>query len=310
MDGYLHPSFNLHLVRTYRSSCERPNFQNIPKRDKEALEICRRALLPRPGHLFIEADFAALEVMISACYHKDSTMLAYLRDPNADMHSDMACQIFFLDHLDRSLEAHNTLRQAAKNAFVFPQFYGDYWKNNAKSLAEWVKLPQSEWKEGQGIQLPDGKHISDHLLSKGIKNFDQFAEHIKQVEQDFWGRRFKEYDEWRNVWVTQYRRRGWLQMLTGFVCSGVMRRNEIINYPIQGTAFHCLLWTLIRLDEIIQKEGWDTKIVGQIHDSIVLDAHPNEREQVAEVLHHIVTKELPAAWTWIIVPLELSLIHI
>jgi len=65
--GYLHPFFNLHLARTYRSSSDSPNFQNIPKRDKEAMEICRRALLPHPGHQLGMIDFSGIEVCISAC---------------------------------------------------------------------------------------------------------------------------------------------------------------------------------------------------------------------------------------------------
>ena len=63
-DGFIHPFYNLHNVRTYRSSSADPNFQNIPKRDKESMKICRRAILPRPGHMLVEADFSALEVNI------------------------------------------------------------------------------------------------------------------------------------------------------------------------------------------------------------------------------------------------------
>ncbi len=305
-DGYLHPSFNLHDVRTYRSSSSGPNFQNIPKRDEESMRICRRALLPRPGYMLMEVDFSALEVNISACYHQDPVMLGYLRDKKSDMHLDMAKQIFMFEQLDKSIPAHYRLRQAAKNGFVFPQFYGDYYANNAKTLCEWVKLPQSKWKAGMGIELPDGSHIADHLISKGVRSFDNFTEHVKGVEDDFWNNRFKVYNEWRKSWVEQYRRRGYLRMLTGFVCSGVMGRNEIINYPIQGTAFHCLLLTFTLLDRVMVEEGWASRLVGQIHDSIVMDVHPDEVDHIRKVTNHIVKKRLPAKWDWIIVPLEVE----
>lgn len=306
-DGYIHPSFDLHTVRTYRSSSANPNFQNIPKRDKESMRICRRALLPRPGHMLLEADFAALEVMISACYHKDPVMLQYLKDKDADMHSDMAKQIFMLDDLDRSAPTHSKLRTAAKNGFVFPQFYGDYYGNNAASLAEWAELNYGRWGDGKkGVILPDGQTISAHLSSRGIKSFQKFEDHIKSVEDDFWGRRFKVYNNWREKWVSKYRRSGRLQMLTGFVCSGALRRNEIINYPIQGTAFHCLLFTFIELDRIAIQEQWESKLIGQIHDSILLDVAPEEWKHVEATLKNIVKKTLPAAWDWIIVPLEID----
>jgi len=304
--GYIHPSFNLHTVRTYRSSSADPNFQNIPKRDKEAMRICRRALLPRPGHMLVEADFSALEVMISACYHKDPTMMDYLKDKNADMHLDMAKQIFMFDSLDKTLPPYALLRQAAKNGFVFPQFYGDYYGNNAFSLCEWVKLPTGKWQTGQGITLPDGTYISTHLRKHGLRNFDQFMEHIKQVEDDFWGRRFRVYSSWRKSWVEKYRKRGWLKMHTGFVCSGIMKKNEIINYPIQGSAFHCLLFTFTELDKVMEQQGWKSRLVGQIHDSIIMDVYPSELPTIKQEINHIVSEKLPEAWKWIIVPLEID----
>ena len=306
-EGYIHPSFNLHNVRTYRSSSEGPNFQNIPKRDKEAMKICRQAILPRPGHMLIEADFSALEVNISECYHKDPVMMKYLLDKNSDMHLDMAKQIFLLDDMSKKIPSHAVLRQGAKNAFVFPQFYGDYYGNNARGLIEWAKLPAGKWKDGLGIELPDGTTISTHLRAKGIKSFDQFTEHLKAVEDDFWNRRFKQYGAWRKKAVKDYQRRGWLKLHTGFVCSGAMRKNEIVNYPIQGSAFHCLLFTFIELSKIAYQENWKSKIVGQIHDSILIDAHPAELERIKDVLRIIVKEKLPKAWKWIIVPLEIDI---
>lgn len=306
-DGYIHPNYNLHIARTFRSSSSDPNFQNIPNRDKESQRICRRALFPRPGHMLIEADFSSIEVMISTCYHKDPTMLKYLKDKNSDMHLDMAKQIFIFDKLDKSIPVHALLRQAAKNGFVFPQFYGDYYANNARGIADWVKLPQTRWKKGMGVELPDGSHISDHFIKKGVSSFDKFLDHMKAVEDHFWNKRFKVYNAWRKAWVEEYRERGYLKMHTGFTCSGPMRRNEIINYAIQGTAFHCLLFTLIRVDEIMQKENWDSKTIGQIHDSLIMDVNPDELSHIKEVLHRIVHEELPSAWNWIIVPLEIEI---
>ena len=306
-NGYIHPTFHLHTVRTFRSSSSDPNFQNIPKRDKESMQICRRALLPHPGAMLAEADFSAIEVMISACYHRDPVMLKYLKDKNSDMHANMAKQIFMLDDLDRSQPAHSTLRTAAKNGFVFPQFYGDYYLNNAMSLAEWVKLPQAAWGENKGLVLPNGQYISDHFRGNGIKSFQQFVKYVEKVEDDFWNNRFKIYNSWRKAWVKQYRKQGSLKMFTGFTCSGVMRENEIINYPIQGSAFHCLLFTFIELDRIMMQEKWRTKLLGQIHDSIVMNIYPEEFDHVKQTIFNIVNKILPSAWDWITVPLEIDL---
>ena len=308
-DGYIHPFFNLHTVKTYRSSSDKPNFQNIPKRDKKAKEITRRALMPRPGHMLIEADFSSLEVSISACYHKDPVMIKYLNDDSSDMHADMAKQIYMLDKIDKkNIPEHGVLRQSAKNGFVFPQFYGDYYGNNAMGLCEWMKLPiDHKWKPGEGIGIGGGVHISDHLMKHGISNFDSFTEHMKGIEKDFWGNRFKVYNKWREDWMNMYRKKGYFQMHTGFICSGIMGRNEVVNYPVQGSAFHCLLWSFIQMDKIMRKEHWDTKLVGQIHDSIILDVLPDELSHVKETLYDVTTKKLPQTWKWIIVPLKIDI---
>lgn len=303
--GVVRPFFNLHIARTYRSSSDHPNFQNIPKRDEEAMQTVRRAMFPRVGHQFVEVDYSSLEVRIAACYHKDNTMLKYINDAKSDMHTDMAKQIYMLAAFDKA--KHNVLRQSVKNGFVFPQFYGDYYKNCAIYMAcEWCKLPQGRWKPTDGIKH-ENSTIAAHLISKGIKSLDDFTEHIRVIEQDFWENRFPEYAAWKERWWTVYKKYGYVDMFTGFRCSGVMSRNDCTNYPVQGAAFHCLLWSFIELDRIMQVEQWQTHLVGQIHDSILLDVHPDELEHVKEVVKRVTCIDLPKAWPWIIVPLDVDI---
>lgn len=306
VDGFIHPNFNLHLVRTFRSSSDKPNFQNFPKRDKEAMETIRGALFPRKGHQLLEIDFSGLEVRIAACYHKDKTMLKYLRDPKSDMHGDMAKQLFKLSTFDRHIKEHSLLRSAAKNGFVFPEFYGDYYKRCAESLAcRWGGLSQGAWKPGTGVQMPSGT-LGDHMISKGVKSLKQYTAFIKKVEDDFWTNRFPEYAAWKDRWWDAYTKAGSLHMLTGFTCSGLMGKNDVINYPVQGAAFHGLLWSLIQLDKLIIKNGWRSRIIGQIHDAINIDVYPPELEEIARATKKITMIDLPKAWPWIIVPLDVD----
>lgn len=307
VNGVLHPSFNLHLVKTHRSSSSNPNFQNIPKRDKEAMLLTRNALFPRKGYQLLEADYSGLEVRIAACYHQDSTMLKYIKDPTTDMHRDMAMQIFKLKTFDKHNPEHKTLRAAAKNGFVFPQFYGDYYGNNAISIAsDWCGLSKTnKWKTGQGIEFEDG-YISDHLISHGFDSLKKFTEHLKKIERDFWYNRFPEYREWKERWWRTYLKYGYIDMKTGFRCSGIMSRNDVTNYPIQGAAFHCLLWSFIKLDFYMRQENWKTRLIGQIHDSIVFDVHPDELEMVSKNIVQVTTKELRKHWNWITVPLDID----
>jgi DNA polymerase-1 len=306
IDGYIHPFFNLHTVQTYRSSSNNPNFQNIPVRDEEAKLITRRALFPRPGHQLLEIDYSGLEFNINACYSKDPVMLEYCRNPNSDPHADVAEQVFLIKY-DPSITGHKVLRSAAKNGFTFPELYGDYYKNCAIGLAcNWGELkPAGRWKKKQGIELED-LSLSDHLINNDIKSLFEYTDHIKKVEGNFFDR-FAIHRKYMEETYNDYLENGVVKFYTGFSCKGVLTRNQVLNCRIQGSAFHILLKSFIKLDAIMRQENWDTRLIGQIHDSIVFDVHPDELEQVTKTAHEITTKEVPAEWTWIIVPLKINM---
>lgn len=291
--GVLHPFFNLHLVKTYRSSSDHINFQNQNVRNKWAAKIIRRAFIPRkPNHCISEKDYSGVEVKVSACNHKDKNMLAYIRDPTKDMHRDQAMECFLLD----AVEVSKDIRYCGKNMFVFPQFYGDYFKNCATSL--WNAVP------GMNLMTVSGIPLLEHLRSKGIKRYAQFEKHIERVESRFWNVYFADYRDWKEDFYGRYLKRGWFDVLTGFRCSGPMRKNEVLNYPIQGPAFHCLLWSVIQSNRFLKKHFEDCWLIGQIHDSMIIDHPENQYQDMMYEVDQIMTKKIRKHWPWIIVPLE------
>lgn len=307
VDGYLHPFYNLNTVVTYRSSSNNPNLQNVPIRDKYAMGIIRSALFPRPGHHLLEIDYSGIEVRINAAINKDTNLTKYINDTTTDMHRDVAIQLFKLKEFDENIKGHKLLRQAAKNGFVFPEFYGDWYKSCAENVAcNWGELPKSKWKPGMGVAL-DGYNLGDHMLANGIKSYDQFMEHVKRIEADLWQNRFPEYAKWKDTWFAKYQRKGYIDLLTGFRCQGVMNKKQVCNYPGQNGGFMCLLWSFIQSDAVMLKEKWDTRLIGQIHDSILLDVHPDELEHVAAAIYKITCTDLPKAWEWISIPLDVDM---
>jgi len=305
IDGRLHPSFNLHTVKTYRSSSDAPNFQNFPVRDQEIAKIIRSLFVASPGCVLVENDFKGIEVSVSACYHHDKNFISYITTPGKDMHRDMAAQVYFLKPSQVSKEA----RYGAKNKFVFPQFYGDFYVSCAANLWEWI---------GKGkLTGPDGRSLYKHLLKHGISGLGAcdpesepeegtFERHLREVENDFWNRRFRQYGRWRQEWWRDYQRKGYFDLHTGFRISGVFRKNQVTNAPIQGSAFHCLLWTLIQFNKALSKYRMKSRIVGQIHDSLIGDVRERELKDYLELLEEIVTVRLIKTWKWLVVPLEIE----
>jgi len=156
VDGYLHPFFNLHLVRTMRGSSDSPNFQNIPIRDSKIAKLIRRAFIARVNHQIIEVDFSGAEICGAACYHHDPQMVSYIKNPKKDLHRDMAMQIYILK---RSLITKD-IRHCGKNMYVFPEFYGDYYIHCAQNL--WEAINKMHLKTANGVG------IKKHLKKEGI----------------------------------------------------------------------------------------------------------------------------------------------
>lgn len=312
VNGFLHPVFNLHTVRTFRSSGSSPNFTNFPIRDPEYAKLIRTAFLPRENRLFVETDYSGIEVKIAACYHKDPVMLEYINDPTKDMHRDMAMECYLISPKEWKLidpKQAKQIRYCAKNMYVFPQFYGSYYIDCTKAL--WEALDNLDLKGPNNISL------KEHLASKGIKTRGAcnpeskpkkgtLEYHIQQVERDFWGKRFKVYAEWKDKWYAKYLREGGFSSLTGFRENGLYKKNDVINHPVQGAAFHCLLWSTIQMQKYITKRKMKSLLIGEIHDSVVSDVTKSEIQEYLTVLKRIMTQDIRNHWKWLIVPLDIE----
>lgn len=290
-NGRIHPSFSLHVAESFRSSSHNPNFQNIPVRDEDARKTIRRGVIPSPGYKLMEVDYSAIEVRIAACYTHDPKLISYIHDPKTDMHRDQACEIFLL----KKDQVNKDIRFYAKNGFVFPQFYGSTYKVCSANL----------WEVAKDLKTAQEVPLLEHLKKQRIKNYYNFVDHVQIVERDFW-RKFSVFKEWQEKAINFYYKKGYIETIFGHRRGGFLSRNQIINTPIQGTAFHCLLWSLIQVNNLKKAEGWKTRLIGQIHDSLVIDLHPEEQDYVIPIIRRIMCEDLRKAVPEIIVPLEVE----
>jgi len=303
-------SFNLNITATFRSSSNSPNLQNKPIRNKRIGLIIRGAFVSRFGKkgIIIEADLKGAEVSASACYHKDSKFMAYISDSKNDMHKDTMGLIVNAPPPQITKD----LRHIAKNKFVFPEFYGDWYKSCTEAI----------WQEMQKLKLVDGKSVMQHLhdtkvlcLPKKWKEGDymiqehfpapyaQFEEHMKNVEHTFWYEMFPEYTEWKDFWYKKYLRMGYVESLTGFRYTGILDRKQTTNYPIQGTAYHLNQRGANIVDMRLRKEKFDTRLFNQIHDSQLFDSHVDEYKEVIAMHNRVMNVNLREEYTWINVPI-------
>lgn len=317
IDEFCHPFFDLVTTETYRSSSYKPDFQNFPMRDPEVSKLVRSAFIPRSSNRHIvEVDYGKIEVHGAYWYHKDPVMYEYICNPKKDMHRDMARQCYMLsarelkNPVDKKDEKRiYNIRYCGKNMFVFPEFYGSWYGTRAMNL--WDAIDKLK------LHLRDGTSLKEHLKQQGIKRLglcnwgeepkpNTFENHLKEVENDFWNVRFKVYTQWKNDWYDKYQEKGYFDTLTEFRIEGIYRKNQVINYPVQGVAFHCLLWSLIKIQRLLNKYKMKSLIVGQIHDSIVADVLDKELKNYLEIVFKVMTIDIKKHWDFILTPLEVE----
>ena len=324
-NGTMNPWFPLHTTRSTRGSSSRPNFQNVPKRDEESKDITRRGVVAAQGCHLGAVDYGAQEVRTAAILSGDPALIKYCHEPDSDMHLDVACRIWNLD----PAWVHPALRFESKSGFVFAEFYGSYYLSCGiymweKCIMENMMLDKYM---GRPLDNADGSlleatSLKDHLVNTGIitgnaqvmtklkirghvetvsKQQADFINHVKRVEQWFWTK-FAGLRDWQNRMVAEYQRTGYVEMPFGFRRGGLLNNNKIFNTAIQGTAFHFLLWSYIRVHRHATK-NWRSYLLGQIHDEIMANIYADELQGVLNTAVDIMERQIRERFDWINVPL-------
>jgi hypothetical protein len=231
------------------------------------------------------------------------------------MHRDQALEIFMMtmdewNALDSKIAS--ALRFSAKTNFVFAEFYGDWagacatsiWKELQEDKYKWLLKHLGTKSVVQPVRDRAGK-IVDRITVK-IKTLDTFIAHMMEVETKLWDR-FKVHAMWRDSINELYKKQGYIESFMGFREVGYLRRNQICNMPVQGTCFHLLLFATIKMKEWIKSQNLKTKIIGQIHDSIVFMAYIPEIELIKQKAHEFMCELTKQTFSFIgKVPLEVE----
>jgi len=125
------------------------------------------------------------------------------------------------------------------------------------------------------------------------------------MEDKKWNERFVVYTQWKKDTIEFYRRYGYLETFLGFRYTGYMDTKQCTGYQIQGTSFHLLVFTLNKVMANLVKYRFKTKVIGQIHDSLISDIHAKEVRIYHEMVHEVVSG-LKTKFGWMVVPMEIE----
>lgn len=294
--GKVYPNTKLHGTRTYRPSMDTPNLANLAKRKKEAKILVRSGIVAEKGFRLMECDYKGIEVHGLEWYSKDEVLRRYLLDPKSDMHRDEARQIFNFTEKEwdeLADDTRETLRFHAKNGWVFPAFYGDYYRSCAARM--WDRLADQKI-------LPDGTTVKKWLGMSYLR----FEEHMRQHERVFWSK-FRGVRDWQDSVSKEYREKGYIETYLGFRFGGYMEKNKLYNYKVQGTAFHVLAWSFGQLQKEARSRGWKSRLLWQVYDAIITMAWPPELKDVMEAHQRIMVDGAKRRFGFINTPISIVL---
>lgn len=243
--GRIHTTYNQFVAATGRLSSINPNLQNIPIRTSRGREI-RKAFVPKDeNHVLLSADYSQIELRLMAAFSQDESMLEAFRN-GRDIHVATAAKIFKVP-LE---EVTSDMRRKAKTA-NFGIIYGI----SAFGLAQRLSIPRTEAKEiidAYFTEFPAVKEYMDGAIEKARK--DEYVETI------LGRRRYLRDINSRNMTMR-----------------GFAERNAI-NAPLQGSAADLIKVAMIHVHDWMKKEKLKSKMILQVHDELVFDAHKDEVE--------------------------------
>lgn len=287
--------FHLNKVKTYRSGSRDVNFQNQPKHNKEVMGIIRSLYVAPHGYRIKEYDFKGAEVACAAAVTGDENLIKYVSDLSTDMHRDLACGLFFLtpEQVNKKIRGELT-----KGPWTFAQFYGSWYKQCADNI--WALISAPSAKEQYGLD------IIAHLEDNGIVTQEDWVKHCEKQESVLWDDFFPGYKAFREKTYENFRKKGYIDYVNGFRYYGPATKNECLNAPVQGPAFHIQLWAFTQITKELKKRNMKSRLIFQIHDSMGILVAEEEREYVDHLVWLYATQKVREHWPWITVPLMIE----
>lgn len=251
-DGRIHTRYLQDLTQTGRLSSVDPNLQNIPIRLEQG-RLIRKAFTPsHDDAVLLSSDYSQIELRVLAHISGDEHLIAAFKE-GADIHTSTAMRVFGIEKPEDVTA--NDRRNAKAVNFGIVYGISDFGLSN-----------------NLGIPRKQAKAYIDTYFERypGIKDY---MERVVREAKD------KGYVE------TLFKRRRQLPDINSrqFNVRSFAERTAI-NSPIQGSAADILKIAMINLDQALVAGGFETKMLLQVHDEIVLEVPNHELAAVKELV--------------------------
>ena len=249
--GRIHTQYVQTVASTGRLSSINPNLQNIPIRSERGREI-RKAFIPKNKDYFIlAADYSQIELRIIASISKEENMINAFKN-DEDIHAATASSVF-------NVPISNVSREQRSNAKIVN--FGIIYGVSAFGLSNQTDLNRNESK-----LLIDTYYKKYPRLKEYISDQISFARNNGYVQTLLGRRRYLKDINSRNA-----------------VVRGTAERNAI-NAPIQGSAADIIKIAMINIQNKLESEDYQSKMLLQVHDELVFDVFKPELNRVINMV--------------------------
>ena len=273
-DGRIHATFNQTVARTGRLSSDQPNLHNIPVRSEEGRSF-RQCFVPGPGCTLMVADYNQIELRCIAHLAGDPGLIEAF-ELGQDIHNATAARVFGVAPGDVKLD------QRVKAKMVS---YGLAYGMEAYGLGQRLSIPTDEASvilDAYFVAFPRVRAYMDATVKEA---------RMRGYTETLFGRR-RPIPELSNS-NFRIRQAG---------------ERQAMNAGIQGLAADIFKVALVRIDAALEAGGFESQVILQVHDEVIVEVPLGEREVVGPLIidimrqaaHLDVPLEVNVSWgdTW------------
>ena len=267
-DGRIRSTFNQTITATGRISSTEPNLQNIPVR-MELGRMIRKVFVPKPGFVFLDADYSQIELRVLAHLSGDEMLIKAYREAQ-DIHRITASQVFHIP-----FDEVTPLQRRNAKAVNFGIVYGISSFGLSQDLSI-TRKEAAQYIEQYFATYPKIKSYLDGEVEKAKK--DGYI-------TTMFGRRRS---------VPELKSSNFMQRSFG--------ERVAMNSPIQGTAADIIKIAMVRVNRALREANLRSRLILQVHDELLIEAAQEELEVVSGILEREMRQAADLA-----VPLEVDM---
>jgi DNA polymerase-1 len=257
-DGRIHTTYAQNVAATGRISSNNPNLQNIPIRSEEGRRVRGIFVVSDGYECLLSADYSQIEMRIMAHLSGDEGLIQAYRD-GEDLHRFVGSNIF---HVPTD-QVTSAMRSKVK-----AMSYGLAYGLTSFGLSKQLEISVDEART---------------LMKEYFDRFGAVRDYLRGVVDQA---RIDGYT------ATIEGRRRYLPDLTS--TDRQLRENAeriALNSPIQGSAADIIKRAMLGVHAELKAQGLKSRMLLQVHDELVLEVAPGERETVEK----LVTEQMGSA---------------